>query len=70
MADLETIFSDAGDCVWFQLYLPKDENIEDDILARADIAGYENLIITVDVPHAMRRDHDIRNSFLVRVTYP
>ena len=65
MASLETLRDCAGEYAWFQLYLPSDREIETDILERAKNAGYENLIITVDVPHAMRRDHDIRNGFSI-----
>lgn len=65
MADIESISQIADDFAWFQLYLPRDESIEDDLLLRAKTACYQNLIITVDVPHAMRRDHDIRNGFSI-----
>jgi L-lactate dehydrogenase (cytochrome) len=40
----------AGDHGWFQLYLMSDTGAEDDILERADAAGFSALIVTVDVP--------------------
>ncbi|MCU0790183.1 MAG: alpha-hydroxy-acid oxidizing protein [Nitratireductor sp.] len=40
----------AGENGWFQLYTVSDEKAEDDILARAEAAGFSSLIITVDVP--------------------
>ena len=36
-----------------------------DILKRCREAGYENLLVTVDVPYATRREHDIRNGLAV-----
>jgi L-lactate dehydrogenase (cytochrome) len=69
MTSLETLRDCAGEYAWFQLYLPNQRKIEDDILKRARDAGYQNLIVTVDVPHAMRRDHDIRNGFSIPVKW-
>ena len=69
MASLETLREYADEYAWFQLYLPNQRKIENDILQRARDAGYQNLIITVDVPHAMRRDHDIRNGFSIPVEW-
>ena len=53
----------SGEYSWFQLYRPKDPEIESDLLTRVTGAGYEVLIVTVDVPYATRRDHDLRNGF-------
>ena len=69
MASLESIRQCAGGCAWFQLYRPNIESIESDLLQRIENAGYDVLIVTVDVPHAMRRDHDIRNGFSIPVDF-
>ena len=61
--NLEKIKAHAGDCAWFQLYRPNARDIETDLLARAEAAGYQTLLVTVDVPSPTRRDHDIRNGF-------
>ncbi|MGI9407813.1 MAG: alpha-hydroxy acid oxidase [Hyphomicrobiaceae bacterium] len=63
LASLETLRKNAGDYGWFQLYRPNIADIEEDILHRAETVGYDTLIVTVDVPAPMRRDHDIRNGF-------
>ena len=40
----------AGGHGWFQLYPPQDEEINDDLLERAERSGLEVLMVTVDVP--------------------
>ncbi len=40
----------AGESGWFQLYTVSDAGAEDDIIDRAEAAGFSTLIITVDVP--------------------
>ncbi len=69
MASLETLYDCAGPCAWFQLYRPNVETIEEDLLHRAETTGYDVLLVTVDVPAPMRRDHDIRNGFSVPVRF-
>jgi L-lactate dehydrogenase (cytochrome) len=65
MTSLETLQDHAQSCGWFQFYRPNIPEIEEDLLNRAKAAGYDVLIVTVDVPSPMRRDHDIRNGFSV-----
>ena len=67
LCNLETIRQHAGSSAWFQLYHPKDPAVTRDLLLRAETAGYKNLLVTVDVPAPTRRDHDIRNGFLLPV---
>ena len=62
---LEDIRVLAGENSWFQLYTPRDREIRDDLLRRCVQAGYETLVVTVDVPYGTRRDHDIRNGLSV-----
>jgi L-lactate dehydrogenase (cytochrome) len=64
-SSLENLHSQAQSCGWFQFYRPNIPEIEEDILRRAEATGYDVLIVTVDVPSPMRRDHDIRNGFSV-----
>ena len=63
LSSLEKIRESAGEYGWFQLYRPDTPEVETDLLERAGSAGYDTLVVTVDVPYAMRRDHDIRNGF-------
>lgn len=50
---------------WFQLYVWKDRSAGEDLMARAQEAGYEALILTVDVPVAGARLRDARNGFSI-----
>jgi L-lactate dehydrogenase (cytochrome) len=58
---LETIAEIAPDHVWFQHFATKQADIESDILERARSAGYDTLVVTVDIPTAGKRERDIRN---------
>ncbi len=51
-----------GNC-WFQLYVSRSQEMIDDLVVRAERAGYETMLVTVDVPTAPRRLRDIRNNF-------
>jgi isopentenyl diphosphate isomerase/L-lactate dehydrogenase-like FMN-dependent dehydrogenase len=51
-----------GNC-WFQLYVSRSQEMIDDLVLRAERAGYETMLVTVDVPTAPRRLRDIRNNF-------
>src|SRR6185312_15741179 len=50
---------------WFQLYVWRDRAAGADLMARAAQAGYEALILTVDVPVAGPRLRDARNGFTI-----
>ena len=49
---------------WFQMYPPRDAGIRDDMLARAKTAGFDTLILTVDVPAASRRERQTRGGLV------
>lgn len=51
----------AGRNFWFQLYAPNEIPVREDLLRRADQAGAEVLVLTVDVPLASNRERDRRN---------
>ena len=65
MISLEEAREIGGENTWFQLYTPRDPEIRDDIINRCGKAGYETLVVTVDVPFGTRREHDIRNGLSV-----
>lgn len=64
-AKLEDIREVAGDNSWFQLYTPREADLRKDLLRRCEQAGYDTLVVTVDVPYLTRREHDIRNGLSV-----
>jgi isopentenyl diphosphate isomerase/L-lactate dehydrogenase-like FMN-dependent dehydrogenase len=58
---------DAGDGhVWFQLYVWQSRDITDSLVMRAEAAGCDVLILTVDTPVRGQRERDLHN----RLTYP
>jgi len=48
---------------WFQLYVFKDRNVSTDLIRRAEAAGYEALVLTVDAPLFGKRRSNIRDNF-------
>lgn len=62
---LEEIRQVAGENGWFQLYTPQEAETRQDLLRRCEAAGYDTVIVTVDVPFKTRREHDIRNGLSV-----
>jgi L-lactate dehydrogenase (cytochrome) len=50
---------------WFQLYVGQSLEAGLEMVDRAAAAGYEFLLLTVDVPQVSRRIRDLRNGFLV-----
>ncbi|MDQ3029615.1 MAG: alpha-hydroxy-acid oxidizing protein, partial [Actinomycetota bacterium] len=53
---------------WFQLYLWRDREASRDFVARAQAAGYEALVLTVDTPVAGPRLRDVRNGLTIPPT--
>ncbi len=53
----------APDRVWFQLYLVPPIDHAMSLIDRAEAAGCETLVLTVDVPQISRRIRDLQNGF-------
>ncbi|WP_210215726.1 alpha-hydroxy acid oxidase [Roseitalea porphyridii] len=62
---LEKLAEAADGNGWFQLYVSGDANVTESLVARAEAAGYDVLMVTADVPAAGKRDRDIRNQLSV-----
>jgi len=60
-ASMETVAEAADGHLWYQMYSPKDETIRWNLLERAQAAGIEVIILTVDVPIPPRRERTIRS---------
>jgi 4-hydroxymandelate oxidase len=60
---METVFAESGSPRWFQLYIYKDRAITLDLVQRAEAAGAEAIVLTVDAPGLGTRERDARNSF-------
>jgi 4-hydroxymandelate oxidase len=48
---------------WFQLYCHRDRAITEDLIRRAEAAGYRAIVVTVDAPVLGRRLSDERSGF-------
>jgi (S)-mandelate dehydrogenase len=60
---LERIAEEAGGRLWFQLYAVRNREFREKLLARAEKAGYEAVLVTVDLPVSGKRERDPRNGF-------
>jgi L-lactate dehydrogenase (cytochrome)/(S)-mandelate dehydrogenase len=62
-AALEDAVAVAPEHVWFQMYCTTDENINADLVRRANAAKVQVLVISVDVPVNSNRERNRRNGF-------
>ena len=60
---MESVFAQAASPRWFQLYIYKDREITLELVKRAEAAGAEAIVLTVDAPGLGTRERDARNSF-------
>ncbi len=60
---MEEVFGAASSPKWFQLYLYKDRGLTRELIARAESAGAEAIVLTVDAPGWGNRERDARNGF-------
>ncbi|MFZ1219968.1 MAG: alpha-hydroxy acid oxidase [Chthoniobacterales bacterium] len=60
---MEDVFAQAGSPRWFQLYVYKDRDVTRALVQRAEAAGAEAIVLTVDAPGLGTRERDMRNRF-------
>ena len=60
---IEEMAQQVGGRLWFQCYMFKQRDFTHRLIQRAQKAGYECLIVTVDLPVGGRRLRDLRNDF-------
>lgn len=60
---MESVFAQAASPRWFQLYIYKDREITRALVQRAEAAGAEAIVLTVDAPGLGTRERDVRNNF-------
>jgi (S)-mandelate dehydrogenase len=63
MTSLEKIAKEAGGRLWMQLYLWNDRKLSYQLVERAERAGFEALILTVDTIVSPNREYNARNGF-------
>jgi (S)-mandelate dehydrogenase len=62
-ASIETI-AEVGGRLWFQLYVVRDREFREKLISRAQAAGFEALLVTVDLATSGKRERDPRNGFI------
>lgn len=60
---IEDVAAAATGPLWFQLYIYKDRGATLDLIRRAEAAGFQALVLTVDAQVWGRREADVRNGF-------
>ncbi len=60
---VEEVVAAATGPVWFQLYVYRDRAATAGLVRRAEAAGCQAIVLTVDAPRLGRRERDVRNGF-------
>lgn len=70
-ASIEKVAELTEGKAWFQLYHPREDSLRDDLLKRAEDAGYPVLVILSDVPTFGYRPKEIKNGLAIppRMTF-
>ena len=68
-ASIETIAREAPGRLWFQCYMFTKREFSMQLIERARVAGYEGIMITVDLPVGGKRERDFRNDFAMPFRY-
>jgi 4-hydroxymandelate oxidase len=55
----------TGAPLWLQLYVYRDRGASRELIARAEAAGYDALVVTVDAPVLGRRERDVRSGYFL-----
>src|SRR5437879_10875736 len=61
---IERVAEEVGGRLWFQLYAVREHDFREKLIARAAAAGYEAMLVTVDLPVSGKRERDPRNGFV------
>ena len=60
---IERLAEEVGGRLWFQLYCVRNQEFRRKLVERARDAGYEAILVTVDLPVSGKRERDPRNGF-------
>ncbi|MFC7045973.1 lactate 2-monooxygenase [Halobacteriaceae archaeon GCM10025711] len=62
---MEDVADELGDAPgWFQLYWPTDRDLAESFVRRAEDAGYEAIVLTLDTPLMGWRERDVEQAYL------
>ncbi len=64
-ASIERVAREAPGHLWFQAYILRERANTMKLIERARVAGYDALVITVDLPVGGKRERDFRNDFSI-----
>ncbi len=67
---LENVKAASSGPVWYQLYIVGGREAAEEAIARARVAGFSALVVTVDTPIGGLRERDIRNGTLELLNGP
>jgi L-lactate dehydrogenase (cytochrome)/(S)-mandelate dehydrogenase len=68
MTAMEKVAAEAGGTLWFQLYMWPDRALSHQLVDRANAAGFEGLVVTVDSPVPPAREYNLHNGFTLPFT--
>ncbi len=57
-ATAENVRAQGGKNAWFQLYKPNDPEVREHLISRAENAGFDTMLLTVDIPVMTRRERE------------
>ena len=54
---------EAGNTAWFQAYIPGDDDVINKLVDRVERAGFDTLVVTVDVAVTANRENNVKSGF-------
>jgi L-lactate dehydrogenase (cytochrome)/(S)-mandelate dehydrogenase len=69
ITSMERVAAAAGGTLWFQLSMRPDRSQSYQMIERAQAAGYQALVVTVDTRVSPNREYNLRNQFRMPFTY-
>lgn len=63
ITSVERIAAESGARIWFQLYVWRNRERSLELVRRAELAGAEALVLTVDTAVSPNREYNVRNGF-------
>src|SRR5687767_5323509 len=69
ITSMEKVAEQVGGTLWMQLYMWADRKLSHEVVRRANAAGFEALLVTVDGVVAGNREYNRRNGFSIPFKY-
>ena len=65
LTSIERVAAEVQGRLWFQLYVWPEKDLSYQLVERAERAGYEALVVTVDTAANSNREYNVRNGFTI-----